>query len=71
MHRVEIRIEGRLDSRWMEWFEGFELNYSEAGTTTLVGCVNDQAALYGLIGKLRDLGVRLLAVQFAGAEQEH
>ncbi len=59
---VEIRIAGCLDPMWVEWFEGLELKQTIPGETVLMGEVMDQAALYGLMGKLRDLGVILLAV---------
>ncbi len=62
MQQAEIRIAGQLDRQWAEWFEGFRLVYTEAGETILTGPVADQAALYGLMAKLRDLGVKLLAV---------
>jgi hypothetical protein len=45
-------------------FRGFDFNYTETGDTLLTGCVPDQAGLYGLIAKLRDLGVKLKAVNF-------
>ncbi len=62
--RVIIRIEGCLDKEWAEWFEGFYIVHTKSGDTTLRGRVSDQAALYGLIAKLRDLGVRLKSVRF-------
>jgi hypothetical protein len=61
---IEIRIEGCLDPMWAEWFEGLEMKQTVPGETVMMGEVVDQAALYGLLGKLRDLGVRLLAVTF-------
>jgi hypothetical protein len=64
MHRTEIRIEGSLDTKWAEWLDGFDFTYTETGDTVLAGCVPDQAALYGLIAKLRDLGVKLKTVNF-------
>jgi hypothetical protein len=64
MQRAEILIEGHLDEKWAEWFEGFDLTYTENGDTLLTGNTPDQAALYGLIAKLRDLGVKLIAVKF-------
>lgn len=62
MQQVEIRVQGCLEDNWSEWFQGFELNPSEEGETILVGEVKDQADLYGLIAKLRDLGLTLVAV---------
>ena len=58
----EIRVQGRLDTRWAAWFEGMALVHATDGTTTLSGVVADQAALHGLLQKLRDLGVALLSV---------
>jgi hypothetical protein len=62
MQRVEICIEGQLDETWSEWFEGFTLTHTEQNQTILVGEFPDQAALYGLITKLRDLGLNLISV---------
>ena len=58
----EIRIKGHLDSRWASWFEGFSVSLEENGESLLTGPVVDQAALYGLLRKVRDLGMPLLAV---------
>lgn len=62
MQRVEIRVEGHLDKTWTEWLDGFTLTHTEQGETILSGKAKDQAALYGLIAKLRDLGVKLVSV---------
>jgi hypothetical protein len=62
MQRVEIRVEGHLDQTWTEWLDGFNLAHTERDKTILTGKVKDQAALYGLIAKLRDLGVKLISV---------
>ena len=62
MQRVEIRVEGRIDKTWSEWFEGFTLTYTEQNETLINGEVPDQAALYGMITKLRDLGLTLVSV---------
>jgi len=62
MQRVEIRVEGHLDQTWAEWLDGFAIAHSEQDETVLTGKVKDQAALYGLIAKLRDLGVKLVSV---------
>ncbi len=64
MQRVEIHIEGRLDPQWVDWLDGFSLSYAGENETVLCGQVTDQAALYGLIAKLRDLGVTLLSVNY-------
>lgn len=62
MQRVEIRATGHLDKSWTQWLEGFTFTYTEQNETVLTGMVRDQAALYGLIAKLRDLGIQLVAV---------
>ncbi len=64
MQRVEIHIESRLDPLWIDWLDGFSLTYAGENETVLTGQVVDQAALYGLIAKLRDLGVKLLSVNY-------
>lgn len=58
----QIRIKGHLDSRWTDWFEGFTITLEENGNTILTGAVVDQAALHGLLKKVRDLGMPLLSV---------
>jgi hypothetical protein len=58
----EVRIKGHLDSHWSEWFDGLALTHEERGETILSGPVPDQAALYGLLNKIRDLGLPLLSV---------
>jgi hypothetical protein len=58
----EIRIQGRLDDRWTAWFDGMELVTAGDGSTLIRGEVVDQAALHGLIQKVRDLGLPLLSV---------
>ncbi|MCX6050319.1 MAG: hypothetical protein NT075_34925 [Chloroflexi bacterium] len=58
----EIRIMGRLTDRWVNWFEGLIITPGENGTTCLTGSVVDQAALYGLLRKVRDLGMPLISV---------
>jgi hypothetical protein len=58
----QIRIQGHLDSEWTDWFEGLTITLEDNGVTLLRGLVVDQAALYGLLRKVRDLGMPLLAV---------
>lgn len=58
----QIRLQGRLDSCWTDWFDGFSMTLVEDGDTLLTGSVADQAALYGLLRKVRDLGMPLLSV---------
>jgi hypothetical protein len=58
----EIRLKGHLDSQWAEWFGGLTIILEEDGTTLLSGPVADQAALHGLLKKVRDLGMPLVSV---------
>jgi len=58
----EIRLRGHLDDRWAAWFDGLCLTNESDGTTTIRGPVVDQAALHGLLQKLRDTGLALLSV---------
>jgi hypothetical protein len=65
----EIRLKGHLDVRWTDWFEGLTFTYASDGTTTLAGPLVDQAALYGLLRKVRDLGLPLIAVNLVDPKQ--
>ncbi|MDQ6670414.1 MAG: hypothetical protein M3069_06625 [Chloroflexota bacterium] len=58
----EIQLKGHLNARWADWFDGLTLTQESDGTTVLRGSVVDQAALHGLLGKVRDLGLPLIAV---------
>lgn len=60
--QYEICIKGHLNHRWSDWFEGFEIALKDNGETRLSGPVVDQAALYGLLIKVRDLGLPLVSV---------
>jgi len=62
MQQIEVRVKGRIDERWSEWFDGLTITHTDQDETVLMGPVVDQAALYGLVAKLRDLGLPLLAV---------
>jgi hypothetical protein len=59
----EIRIRGHLEKRWAEWFDGLRMTLDANGETVLTGTVVDQAALYGLLRKVRDLGLPLVSVR--------
>jgi hypothetical protein len=65
--RYEIRLKGHLDSRWAAWFDGLALTRGSDGTTIIHGPVTDQAALYGLLQKTRDLGLPLISVTYVEA----
>jgi hypothetical protein len=58
----EIRVQGHLDSRWAGWFDGLSLIHDSDGTSVIRGTVADQAALHGLLQKVRDIGLHLVSV---------
>ena len=58
----QIRIKGHLGSQWMDWFDGLVITLEENGDTLMTGPVTDQAALHGILKKVRDLGMPLLSV---------
>jgi hypothetical protein len=58
----EIRLKGHLDDRWAGWFDGLRFTREQDGTTRIHGPVADQAALHGLLRKVRDLGLPLISV---------
>jgi hypothetical protein len=58
----QIKIEGHLGRQWTDWFEGLTITLEDNGETLLTGPVIDQAALYGLLKKVRDLGLPLISV---------
>ena len=60
--RYEIRLKGHLEARWAAWFDGLSLTHESDGSTLLQGFVADQAALHGLLQKVRDLGLPLVSV---------
>ena len=61
--RYRIRIRGHLDPTWSAWFDGLTVDQADDGTTELAGPLADQAALFGLLAWLRDLGATLLLVE--------
>lgn len=67
--RYEILVQGVLDALWSVWFDGLAVSGDpDGGTTTIAGPVRDQAALHGLLGKVHDLGLPLLAVRRVEAD---
>lgn len=68
MQRVEIRVKNHLDENWIELLDGFTLTHTDQGETILAGMIIDQSALYGVMAKLRDLGVTLIEVNFRVTE---
>jgi len=65
----EIRLEGHLNARWEAWFDGLSLTHASDGTTLIQGEIADQAALHGLLQKVRDLGLPLVSVTHLDPDQ--
>lgn len=68
MPSVEIVVKGRIDESWSDWLGGLTITHTEREETVLSGSVIDDAALYGLLSRLRDLGLPLLAVHCEGMD---
>ena len=63
----EIKVKGKLDTHWSDWFEGLTLTHLEGEETLLAGPLPDQAALHGLLEKIRDLNLTLISVNSQSA----
>ena len=66
----EIRVQGHLDERWSDWMEGLVFTHESDGTTTLTGPLADQAALHGVLTRIRDLALTIISVRRLGADAE-
>jgi hypothetical protein len=66
----EIRVRGHLGGAWSEWFDGLEITNLENGDALLSGEITDQAELHGVLAKVRDLGLPLVAVTSVGRAKE-
>lgn len=64
----EIRIEGHLSPNWSAWFDGLEIIHEPTGDTLLRGYIIDQAALYGKLARIQDLGLTLISVNYTEKE---
>ena len=67
--RYEIRLTGHLDARWAAWFDGLTVSHEGDGTTLISGPIADQAALHGLLQRVRDLGLPLVSVTRVEADE--
>lgn len=68
--RYRICVLGQLDQHWSSWFDGLEVTPQPDGTTLLTGSIRDQAALHGVLIKIRDMGLTLLALERLPGEQD-
>lgn len=66
-----IRVEGHLGCEWADWFDGLTIGLEEDGTTLLCGPIADQAALHGVLRRIRDLGMPLVSVDRAADQKVH
>jgi len=71
MLAVEIIVIGRIDKEWCEWLGGLEMNSAGLDQTVLTGILPDQAAVYGIIARLRDLGIPLSSVRITVTEKNN
>jgi hypothetical protein len=62
MHEVEIKIRGQIDEQWSDWFDDLTITHTDQNETVLAGPIVDQAALHGILAKIRDLGLPLLSI---------
>ncbi len=70
MSFYKIRVKGHLDERWSDWFDGLEITNLENGEAMLHGNIVDQAALHGVLAKVRDLNLALVAVSSVGPQRQ-
>ena len=70
MSVYDIRVKGHLDGSWSEWFDGLQITNSENGVAVLSGEIVDQAALHGVLVKVRDLGLPLISVTSVDPDQQ-
>jgi hypothetical protein len=62
MQQIEIRVKGQISQQWADWFGGLTISHGSPGETILTGLVPDQAALYGIVSRLRDLGLSMCSL---------
>jgi hypothetical protein len=70
MSVYEIRVKGRLDPRWSEWFDGLQVTNEPNGEALLSGYIADQAALHGVLAKVRDLNLHLISVTSVDSDHQ-
>lgn len=70
MNWYEIRVQGHLEQHWSEWFDGLTISHDPNGNTVLRGSLTDETALHGVLSKIRDLALPLLAVKRSEVSKE-
>ena len=70
MSVYDIRVKGHLDGRWSDWFDGLEISNAENGVAVLSGEIVDQAALHGVLNKVRNLNLPLISVTTVDPDQQ-
>ena len=71
MQNVKIRVKGQIDQHWSDWFDDLTVTHTDQNETVLTGPIVDQAALHGLLARLRDLGLPIVSVNLSEeADQE-
>ena len=71
MQQIEIHIKGNIKEQWSEWFGGLTISHPDPDETILTGTVLDEAALYGIISRLRDLGLKLTSLISEEIKENH
>ncbi len=71
MQKIEIHIKGQINRQWSDWFGGLSISHANPDETILCGFLPDQAALYGVISRLRDLGLELVSVKSLKTKKEN
>jgi len=70
MQQIEIRVKGQINPQWSEWFGGLTINHSGSDETVFTGLILDQASLYGIIARMRDLGLQLISVSSEDVQED-
>jgi hypothetical protein len=70
MQQVEIRVRGHIDEQWSAWFDDLEITHTDQDETLLRGLVADQSAAFGLLARVRDLGLALVSMAISEADNQ-
>jgi hypothetical protein len=70
MERIEILVKGHIDVSWSDWLTSLSINHTDDGNTLIEGNIRDQSTLYGVLGRLSDLGIKLISVSHGGQDMQ-